>query len=165
MSRRQADPSKPRSFRISLEAMLQGVLKAAPPAWRAPGLYIAQLTDERALAFALHIHERQGGPDPNELLRRALCVGVLTPRIVEAAPISVLARALHAHARRDERGMDTMVREMAAMDATPVVILESDVIEVTTLHAIQGETEPLYREDRWTEHLDGWFWPTVRAEA
>lgn len=134
-----------------------------PPA----GLYVAQLNAERAFAVALHIHERLGGLDPQVLRERALDAGLRAPMMVGVAPIALLSRALETFVTPEGGRLRTgAMREMAAEGAVPVVILERDAAEVTTLATIEEETESAPVTSRHTmEDLHGWFGPTVRAEA
>lgn len=45
------------------------------------GLYLVELVDDHALAFAVALHTRvRSGPDPAELRRRALAAGLRTVR-------------------------------------------------------------------------------------
>ena len=166
---RRNERPRPRSVRMSFAGMLRKMLHAAPLAWCAAeaGLYVAQLHDESAFALARHLHGRLGGVDPKELRTRAEAAGLRAPMMIGAAPVSLLARALEAIATHEQRARHAdEVRRGAGRGAVPVVILEGDGADVTTLEALEAaeaaQGEPILRPD--LEDLGGWFRP-ITAEA
>ena len=171
MSHQPARPRKrPPSVRMSFAAMLRAVLSATPCTWCAAevGLYVAQLNDESAFAIARHLHARLGGVDPKELRTRAEAAQLRAPMMIGAAPVPLLARVLETLATPEQRARHAdEARRRAERGAVPVVILERDGVEVTTLEALEAAEAaqggaPTPRRD--LEDLGGWFRP-ISAEA
>ena len=150
--------------RVPLGTLLRDVLDAAPAVMFASGaaLYVVQLTEPRAFALAVQLHTKIGGVDPEELRDRALRAGRRAPMMVGVAAAPTLARVLAAH--DDEQGDERarVVRALAQRGAVPVLLMDAEGVEVTTLEALDEGNEAPPRDAG--EDVGGWFRP-IRAEA
>lgn len=150
--------------RVPLGTLLREVLTAAPAVMFASGaaLYVVQLTDPPAFALAVQLHARIGGVDPAELRDRALRAGRRAPMMVGVAAAPTLARVLDAHDPEKGAARARVVRVLAQHGAVPVLVMDAEGTEITTLAALDdGAAAPPRDVD---DDVGGWFRP-VPAEA
>ena len=109
------------------------------------GLYLVELVDDHALAFAVALHTRvRSGPDPAELRRRALAAGVKTPQALGSAPVETLARIaeLLGGVRPAEcRALAAAIRARHRAGAVPVLLLTEGLRTVRGLADLLAELE------------------------
>jgi hypothetical protein len=145
--------------------MLRAVLNASPMlATRAAALYVVQLNDLHAFALAARLHVQIGGVDPAELRDRALRAGCRAPMMIGAAPVERFARVLEAHDPEEGAQRARAVREMAERGAVPVLVMEADGANVTTLDALDEEAAAAVFSLQSIDDLGGWFRP-MQVEA
>lgn len=109
------------------------------------GLYLVELVDDHALAFAMALHARvRSGPDPAELRRRALATGVRIPQALGSAPVEALARTaelLGSEHPAECRTLAASVREQHQAGAVPVLLLTDGLRAVRGLADLLAELE------------------------
>jgi hypothetical protein len=161
--KRTRNPREPLA-RVPLGTLLREVLTAAPAVMFASGaaLYVVQLTDPPAFALAVQLHARIGGVDPEELRDRAVRAERRAPMMLGVAPVHTLARVLDAHDA--ERGAERarVVRVLAQHGAVPVLVMDAEGTEITTLAALDEGAAAPSRDV--VDDVGGWFRP-VAAEA
>lgn len=90
-------------------------------------LYVVELVDDHALAFATALYTRvRSGPDPAELRRRALATGVKVPQALGSAPVEALARTaelLGSEVPAECRALAATLREQHRAGVVPVLLL------------------------------------------
>ena len=131
--------------------------RAASTAWRdRVGLYLVRLTEDSGLALALAVQKRTGGPDPAELLERALGMGANEPWMTASAPVEKLVDALDdldVLREADRRLLGWAVRELHLADEVPVLVVLDGTAVATSLSEFAAS-----RDDA---SPSAWFPPTV----
>ena len=159
MKRKRLEPMA----RVPLGTLLRAALDAAPAVMFANGaaLYVVQLTDANGFALAMQLHARIGGVDPAALRDRALRAGRHAPMMVGVTPVLTLARVLAAHNNEQGDEHARVVRALAQGGAVPVLMMDAEGTDVTTLEALDEWAAALSRDG---VDEGGWFRP-IQAEA